>query len=80
MACLTACGSRSRGVEAPAVTQTPPSASEAAEAPVVETEEPTEAPSPPPSFTDEELDAMDRGDIEAACIAGSTMACDRLGH
>lgn len=30
--------------------------------------------------SDGALDGMERGELEAACIAGSTAACDRLGH
>ncbi len=33
-----------------------------------------------PATSDAELDAMDRGELEAACERGSTAACDRLGH
>ncbi|WP_053230429.1 hypothetical protein [Sandaracinus amylolyticus] len=45
-----------------------------------EPEEAPDEPAPPPSFGDAELDAMDRAGLESACFAGSTAACDRLGH
>lgn len=53
------------------------------EEPVVE--EPVEEPIPeeqqePPALTDEELEQMDQPALEAACYAGSSAACDRLGH
>ena len=32
------------------------------------------------TLSDGALDAMDRTELEAACISGSTAACDRLGH
>ena len=44
-------------------------------------EEPDEAFEPPSvTYDDATLDAMDRQDLETACHAGSTAACDRLGH
>ena len=54
------------------------------EAPEVIEEEP-EVPEPPeeadpPSFTERQLDEMERPQLEAACYAGSQAACDRLGH
>ena len=33
-----------------------------------------------PSPSDRSLDEMDQSEIEAACLGGSTAACDRLGH
>lgn len=35
---------------------------------------------PTTTYDDATLDAMDRQDLETACHAGSTAACDRLGH
>lgn len=74
-----ACGSRTTGTEAP-VAPAPASEPAAPEPPPSVPDEPADEPAGPPSLTDEQLDAMERGDIEAACVAGSTMACDRLGH
>lgn len=34
----------------------------------------------PPSYSTEELDAMERPELEQACFTGSQAACDRLGH
>ncbi|UJR84660.1 hypothetical protein [Sandaracinus amylolyticus] len=48
--------------------------------PPAEPEEAPAEPAPPPTFSDAELDAMDRAGLESACFAGSTGACDRLGH
>lgn len=47
------------------------------EPPVIEDHPP--APEPP-ALGDEDLDAMDEPALEAACFAGSSAACDRLGH
>jgi len=33
-----------------------------------------------PSLGETDLDAMERGELEAACFQGSQSACDRLGH
>ncbi len=34
----------------------------------------------PPSVSERDIEAMTRGELEAACYAGSTTACDALGH
>lgn len=49
---------------------------------VVSPEEPPIEPASvePPALTDRDLDAMDEPALEAACFAGSSAACDRLGH
>lgn len=58
--------------EAPAEAEPEPEALEPAAEP--EEEEPL------PALGEQELDAMDRPALEAACFGGSTAACDRLGH
>ena len=34
----------------------------------------------PPAYGEGTLDEMDQAALEAACMQGSTAACDRLGH
>ncbi len=58
------------------VAETPPAVEVPDEPAVVEIEEEDEA----PAYDDAALDAMEERDLEAACFAGSTAACDRLGH
>ena len=60
----------------PARAPTPPRAIPEEE-PEAEEPEPEEA---RPSYSERQLDAMDQPALEAACYAGSTAACDRLGH
>lgn len=48
--------------------------------PDVETEPEDALPDAPPSFDEATLDDMDERALEAACMQGSTTACDRLGH
>ena len=70
-----ACGTSS--TSPPPTAQPVPSSASTVEQP----DEPVElepAPIVPP--TDRALDEMDASEIEAACMAGSTAACDRLGH
>lgn len=73
-----ACGPN-EAEEAPATQAAP-----AAPAPAPPEEEPLlegpEEDEPLPALGEEELDAMDRPALEAACFGGSTAACDRLGH
>lgn len=40
--------------------------------------DPDAPPPPPPAPAD--LDTMDETELEAACFAGDSQACDRLGH
>ncbi|MDQ3037718.1 MAG: hypothetical protein M3Y87_35320 [Myxococcota bacterium] len=75
---LSACGPRA---EEPAPPARDPSAVRApSEEPIDEPMLDEEEMPAPPSLDDAQLDAMDRPDLEAACYAGSSAACDRLGH
>lgn len=35
---------------------------------------------PPRALSEDQIEAMSRGELEAACYQGSTAACDALGH
>ena len=71
---LLGCGTRA----APAPEPAPPPAPVAEPEPEV-VDDPQPEP-PPRTLSDAELDAMEGSELEAACFAGSTAACDRLGH
>lgn len=77
VAVITACGPRAEEPAPPARDPSAVRAEEPADEPLLDDEEET---SQPPSLSDEELDAMDRPELESACYAGSSAACDRLGH
>ena len=70
---LVGCADSSPPVEPPAPVAT---SAEVAE------EEPDEfeEDEPEPSLSGADLDEMDRPALEAACFAGQSAACDRLGH
>ena len=73
---LTACGT---SAPASAPTTAPTASTPEVRAQVEEAPAPVdEEVSPSPS--DRSLDEMDQSEIEAACMGGSTAACDRLGH
>lgn len=71
---LVGCGTRSAPPPEPA--REPATARETE----AEAETETEPAGRPPSYGDAELDAMEEPELQAACFAGSTAACDRLGH
>ena len=58
------------------IVETPPTVEVLDEPELDEPEEENEA----PVYDEAALDAMEERDLEAACFAGSTPACDRLGH
>ncbi len=72
------------GPEAPAEpsTESEPAQEEAVREVPVEEEEEEEVldEEAPPSISERDIEAMTRGELEAACYAGSTTACDALGH
>ena len=91
LALLLACGPESSPVRAPA--EAPPEAPAPSEEPAVhgegEEQDGEDAPGPegavgpddaPHAYDERSLDAMDHAALEAACMQGSTAACDRLGH
>ena len=81
---LAACGPRSdEAAPAPEeAEEAPAQAVEAVEAESDELAEPAidEEEDTLPALGEAELDAMEQPELEAACFAGSTAACDRLGH
>lgn len=72
---LLGCGTRA----APAPEPAPPPAPAPVAEPEAEVDDPQPEP-PPRALSDAELDAMEDSELQAACFAGSTAACDRLGH
>jgi hypothetical protein len=71
---LAGCSDPAPAVETPVIDPPEPAA------PPVEPPPVESSPVEPPSVTDADLDAMDEPALEAACFAGSSAACDRLGH
>ncbi len=72
-----ACGSAESEAPPASPEVTEHSVPEPAAEEIVEEEEEEQG---PPSLGGADLDAMDRGELEAACYQGSNSACDRLGH
>ena len=75
-----ACGSAEEApTEAPAASPAPPPGVPDPD-PDPLLEEPEDEGQRPPALGEAQLDAMEQPELEAACFAGSTAACDRLGH
>lgn len=75
---LVACGTSASTEPTPASQVAMPSAEPIEpEAPAVVEEA---SPDEPPPVSDRALDEMDQSELESACMAGSSAACDRLGH
>jgi hypothetical protein len=74
---LAGCGGGSTGSPAPEERTVAPSGppEDSADEPPAMDDDP-----PPAAIDGAELDAMERSELEAACYAGSSAACDRLGH